>query len=322
MANIVVLAQHTLSSQEALLQLEKGSAGPAIQLQQAAQILGIDLALCAGHPELNHHDLRSHIASAPKEEWVLRWLLKKLKTQSYRVDPVSFLLFQQLIHRIPTKTLAATLTDYKFLPVLNDVLTDLEEGVLAALQDAIAPGVERSDSETSHTLGGSPVQDKNSNGNEANRKRKKTDSVESNDSGREERPFLNPVVTAFIYVLGCLYSLMTLLNKRDDADEVARAHLRQSLRAEPAFVARMLGKSMKLSARLITEFSRIGRGTDLQHLLHVTAAVFDLWDLRSEREDDSDNNSSNVSERNFRIEDIKANNCNSPRSLKIASSRL
>ncbi|KAL1983840.1 hypothetical protein VTN96DRAFT_9841 [Rasamsonia emersonii] len=284
--------EQSLSSQEALLQLERGSAGPAIQLQQAAQILEIDLALCAGHPELNH-DLRSHIASAPKEEWVLRWLLKKLKTQSYREDPVSFLLFQQLIHRIPTKTLAAILSDFKFLAVLNDVLKDLEQGVLESLQDAIAPGVERSDSETSHTLGASPVQEKDFNGNGANKKRKRMDSVESNDSSREERPLLNPFVTAFIYVLDCLYSLMTLLNKRDNVDEVARSHLRQSLRAEPAFVARMLGKSMKLSARLIIEFSRIGRGTDLQHLLHVTAAVFELWDLRSEREDDSDNSSSN-----------------------------
>ncbi|KAL1969419.1 hypothetical protein VTN77DRAFT_8857 [Rasamsonia byssochlamydoides] len=282
--------EHSPSSQEALLQLEKGSAGPAIQLQQAAQILGIDLALCAGHPELNQ-DLRSHIASAPKEEWVLRWLLKKLKTKSYRVDPASFLLFQQLIHRIPTKTLAATLNDYKFLTVLNDVLKDLEDDVLGSLQDATASGVERSDSETSHTLGGSPIQEKDI--NEANRKRKRTESVESNSSTPERRPLLNPFVSAFIYVLDCLYSLMTLVNKRDNVDEIARSHLRQSLRAEPVFVAGMLGRSMKLCASLIIELSRASRVTNLQHLLHVTTAVFDLWDLRSEREDDSDNSSSN-----------------------------
>jgi nucleolar pre-ribosomal-associated protein 2 len=302
------------------LQLEKGSAGPATQLKQAAQILGIDLALCASHPELNR-DLSSQLASAPKEVWVLRWLLKKLKTKSYRVNPTCFILLQQLIHRIPMKTLAATLNEYKFLTVLNDVVKDLEDDTLASLRDA-ASGLERSGSESSHTLGGSPIQEKNADANGQSKKRKRTESAESNGSSSEQLPSLDSPFSAFIGVLDCLYSLTRLANKRGNVDQVARSHLRQALRAEPVFVAGLLGKSMKLSAYLIVEFSRTGRTTDLHHLLHVTPAILDLWDLRSERQDDSDNNSSNVNQNHFRPYKLSANYFNSPRSPRIASSKL
>lgn len=289
-------AQRSRSSHEALLQLEKGTASPATQLNEAAQIIGLDLTLCASHPEAFPRASTVPENPAPKEEWVLRWLLKKLKTEeNYRVEPASFLLLRQLVDRIPPKTLAATLSDHKFLGILGTVVTEVANGVIRAFDESTSSDVNRSGSESSHTLGGSPPRQEDA--DRKRRKRKRTSDDEDEDAMDIDDPPQQPTLTsyllAFIRILDCLYGLVSLANRAHGDHASAGSHLKHALRGEPESVAKILGKSFKMGAIAAVEFSDGQSITDLQHLFYVLPAVLELWELRSSRQDDSDNKSSN-----------------------------
>ena len=285
-----VSLQRSGSSQEALLQLEKGTTGPSSLLKDAAKIVGIDLAQCAGDPDANYN-LQLHSQSAPKEEWVLRWLLKKLKsTKAYRIEPRSFVLLQQLIHRIPPKCLAAILSEYRILTIVNDAVADTTAGIVLNSQDVV---LGRSDSESSRTLDeeSSPKHKKHDN---ETRKRKRA-IYEEDDVDPNSPPCFALCASAFSRLLNCLYTLVVLANKMHDVDGVASSHLKHALRGEPGVVAKILARSLALSALLIFEFRREKRAADLHHLLRTLPSVLDLWELRSSHQDDSNNSFSNVS---------------------------
>ncbi|KAI9036354.1 ribosome biogenesis protein URB2 [Aspergillus affinis] len=287
------VAERPRSSQEALLRLEKGSGSPSVQLNEAAQIIGLDLALCASHPEINR---TPHIQTkaAPKEEWVLRWLLKKLKAgKNYRVEPASFLLLRQLIDLIPPKTLAITLKDQKFLGIISNAITDLEDDVFAGLENGTTEFL-RSDSDSSKTLSDS-TQDAGKYDKKGT-KRKRPGDGEPDAMDIDEQPQTpTSCFLTFIRALDCLYSLVNLTSRTLGIEEVASAHLRHALKGEPESIALTLGKSFRVAAVATNQFSHARKTTDLQHLLYVLPAVLELWELRSYRRNDSDSGSSNES---------------------------
>ncbi|GAD98397.1 hypothetical protein ANI_1_876074 [Paecilomyces variotii No. 5] len=283
------VVERSRSSQEALLQLEKGTGSPVTQLEEAARIIGIDLSLCSSHPEVNR-EVSVHEHAAPKEEWVLRWLLKKLKAgNAYRVEPCSFLLFRQLIDRIPLKTLAATLNDYKFLPVLGDVFGDLENGVLSTATE-VSHDALHSGSESSHTISGSPSRE---DGDKKGKKRKRASDYGDAMDVDEPQPSHKSYLLAFIRTLDTLYCLINLANKVQTTDDIATAHLKHALREQPEAVAKILGRSFKIGAVATEEYSRANLNTELRHIFYVLSSTLDLWDLRSSRLDDAESNSSN-----------------------------
>lgn len=229
---------------------------------------------------------------APKEEWVLRWLLKKLKAgNAYRVEPGSFLLFRQLIDRIPLKTLATTLSDYKFLLVLGDVFSDLENGILSTASEVLSDSLQ-SGSESSHTLSGSPTREDS---DKKGKKRKRASGYEDAMDLDEPQPTHSSYLLAFMRTLDTLYCLVNLTNKTQSTDDIATAHLKHALREQPEPLAKILGRSFKMGAVATEEYSKANLNTSLRHLFYVLSAALDLWELRSSRLDDADNNSSNVS---------------------------
>jgi nucleolar pre-ribosomal-associated protein 2 len=273
------------SSQEALLRLEKGSsASPTTQLHEAAQILGVDLKTCESHPE-THRDAKIQTKATPKEEWVLRWLLKRLRTgKNYRVDPASFLLLRQLIGLISPKNLATILKDQKFFSILCDTVTDLENDIFATLGSGAPTSSFESDS--SNTMDAHPTQ---------GTKRKRVVGENDTESMDLDETPQNPAscFLAFIRALDCLYGVVTLAQRTLGVDEVANSHLKLALRGEPEVVANLLGRSLQMAAVAVTQFSQAGKTTDLQHLLLVFPAMLELWESRSYRQDDTNNNSSN-----------------------------
>ncbi|PKX94043.1 ribosome biogenesis protein URB2 [Aspergillus novofumigatus IBT 16806] len=283
------VAERPRSSQETLLRLEKGTASPLAQINDAAHIIGLDLSLCTTHLEFNR---TGHIQTnaAPKEEWVLRWLLKKLRAgKSHRVEPASFLLLRQLIDLIPPKTLATILKDQKFLATLSDVITDLEEDIFATLENGKAEDL-RFGSESSDTLGDSPHDDRKGT------KRKRADADDQDAMDIDQQPQTSSsCFLSFIRVLDCLYSLVTLTSRAAGIDEVASLHLKHALRGEPESVAKLLGQSFKLAAIVSKQLFDGRKTTDLQHLLYIIPAVLELWEMRSSLRDDSDAGSSHES---------------------------
>ncbi|KAL4869792.1 hypothetical protein BDV12DRAFT_167224 [Aspergillus spectabilis] len=287
------LPERPRPAQEALLQLEKGTASPNVQLNDAAQIIGLDLSLCSSHPEINRTP-HVPIHAAPKEEWVLRWLLKKLKAgKNYRVEPASFLLLRQLIDLIPPKTLASTLKDQKFLGIVDHAITDLTEDVLTGLSDGTNELLS-SDSESSHTLSDSSRANENAARKGTKRKRANGDDQDVMDIDDQPRTLASCFLT-YTRLLDCLYTLVTLANRTNSLSEAASSHLKHALRGQPKQVATTLGKSFTLASVAISQFRYGRKTTELQHLFYVLPALLEVWEWRSQRQDESDQGSSNES---------------------------
>ncbi|PCH02005.1 Hypothetical protein PENO1_034900 [Penicillium occitanis (nom. inval.)] len=258
-------------SQEALLKLEKSTEDTDRQLAAAAQILKLDLS-DTGSPLPSPNTLELITRPAPKEEWVLRWLLKRLKATTYRIHSQSYILLQKLLQRISRRAIASTFVEYKFAQLLKDIVDDLNNAVFKSLSDGIART--SSDSETSETVQGSPVRSKK-------RKRGNDNAGADNDivmcdaGSGEER-----AIHAYSRFSAAFYILMNLVNDQSDRDNVSQFHLQQSLRLDPAVAAEILGKLTRLSAGLIVEYAKEKKSDQLRHLLKTTAAYFSLWDLK------------------------------------------
>ncbi|KAJ5658568.1 uncharacterized protein N7484_002217 [Penicillium longicatenatum] len=280
------LVERPRSSQEALLRLEKGSASPSTQLHEAAQILGLDLSLCESHPETHRND-RIQVKATPKEEWVLRWLLKRLRTgKNYRVDPASFLLLRQLIDLISPKNMATIMKDQKFLSIICETIADLETDIYAT----VGNGLSSLDSDS--TLSGSSVDEQHG---MQGMKRKRGSAENDPDAMDIDSPPQDPAscFLTFIRALDCLHGVMALAQRTIGTDEIANSHLKLALRGDPDVVALLLGRAFQLASVAIAQFTHAGKTTDLQHLLYVFPAMLELWESRSLRHDDTDNKISN-----------------------------
>lgn len=74
------------SSQKALLDLERSKVPPVELLDEVGQILGVKYSHIQSMffgPELGNEIFRHAATCAPKEEWVLRWLLKRIGLSSF-----------------------------------------------------------------------------------------------------------------------------------------------------------------------------------------------------------------------------------------------
>ncbi|EEA25687.1 hypothetical protein TMatcc_006083 [Talaromyces marneffei ATCC 18224] len=275
-------------SQEALLRLEKSTEDSDRQLVAAAQILKLDLSDTASPlPSPDAFELITR--PAPKEEWVLRWLLKRLKTATYRVHPRSYILLQKLLQRISRRAIASTFVEYKFAQLLKDIVDDLNNAVFKSLSDGITRSP--SDSETSETVQGSPVRSKKR--KRGNDNAGADDDIVMHDAGSGDSQSEHAVL-AYSRFSDALYVLMNLVNDQSDRGNVSQFHLQQSLRLEPAVLAGILGKLIRLSGGLAVEYVQEKQSDQLLHLLKMTTAYFSLWDFKKAGINSADKSSINT----------------------------
>lgn len=129
------------STQRALLNLERSSAPPTELLDEAARILGKEFAeirddLFSASEETSS---RKTAIFAAREDWTLRWLLKKTKSaatssctgpeaeSSANDDPRKWLLFYHLVQKTPVKRIAKSLRDHDAMQQIQAALIRLDE---------------------------------------------------------------------------------------------------------------------------------------------------------------------------------------------------
>ncbi|KAL8845049.1 MAG: hypothetical protein Q9176_000721 [Flavoplaca citrina] len=114
-----------------ILLLDKSTAPFASQLEEACSILGIKLST------LNHtvdQGSQRSTHSCPREEWTLRWLLKKFEaskpeTTSPCLELDAWLLFHELIFCVPIANLARLLRDHGFLDIVLKTLRSMQDSI-------------------------------------------------------------------------------------------------------------------------------------------------------------------------------------------------
>ena len=276
-----------------MLTLEKTTGSPHAQLTQAAQILGIDLALCASHPNVVQ-TLKLPVSSTSKAEWTFRWLIKNLKqNKQFRVNPSSFVLLKQILDLNPAKTLSQLLAGVDFLAIVSDALSDLEEAVFAGSEDGSSQ-LPRSGSDSSLTAGSSPEQ--SGAGKKKGTKRKRASEGGNGDAMEIDDTPQTPTscMQAFVYLLDCLYAILYLATETMDEDANTRLQLKQTIQYELEPGAIMLRRSFRIAAVATSQFFQRRMTTELQHLMYVLPSVIGIWRLKSLNADGTENKASNV----------------------------
>lgn len=114
-------------AQEKLVELEKAGAPIDDQLEQAGLFAGIewlDFLQTAVPTPTNETGVKVTNNFHGREEWALRWLIKKLNTAEARVSPIAWRLFRCLVERIPVVSAAKILSERKLLVLLRQALEE------------------------------------------------------------------------------------------------------------------------------------------------------------------------------------------------------
>jgi Urb2/Npa2 family len=266
------------SAHRALLSLERSFADPAELLDEAARILGV------GYDEIRD-DLfteseetlaKRSIAFAPKEEWTLRWLLKKTKPaakntspgsefeSSANDDPRKWLLFCHIVCRMPLKKLAKTLREQDAMRQIQDALVHL---VREQKRCTHADAVSSTSSSSSHDL-----QDGEYELPQGQTKKRKR------SAGPVEPTWKNStmvqILLAILRALNvCLHGAVTA----DGEDTVTNQHMRMALSLTPDMAAVVLENLDRLANKILEDSCH---GPVYCVIIHHLYDSLQLWDIR------------------------------------------
>lgn len=273
-----------------MLALEKGTSGsPIEQLTEAARVVGVDfedydLDLFAGDGELPSI---TPAHSAPKEEWVLRWLLKKLKGPSdisneYRNNGRSWILLRILFMRIPIRSLAFTLSENDFLGLLRDSLVGL---------DFSSGHASPYDQVEYNSKAGSLLKRKpDSDSSQQSRKRTRTDKPIANTKPEEGSSHYD----TFLAIIESVNALIMLMEQIPQSKDVLKAQLKLLLRGSAETSAIIIGRACNYAQSTLNRVNAVA-ATSFPHRLHTSlVSVLEIWTLRSEHHENGSTTSSNV----------------------------
>ncbi|KAE8452486.1 hypothetical protein EG329_000388 [Mollisiaceae sp. DMI_Dod_QoI] len=150
---MIIMASKSRAAQEQLQVLEKEAGSFEEQLSEAAKFIGTSLDGLRRFPDNeSERDPSSKIVvSHGREEWLLRWLLKRLqapKDDIPRRTPSSWWLFCYLLRTIPLVNVAQILVERKFISIIQLALEEAEKRDFGPAQTA--------GSESSSTEQGTP----------------------------------------------------------------------------------------------------------------------------------------------------------------------
>ncbi|KAM5444443.1 hypothetical protein MaudCBS49596_008030 [Microsporum audouinii] len=276
---------------QALLALEKGiSSSPIEQLIEAARVTGIDLESYRGQTSISDSELPpvTSALSAPKEEWVLRWLLKKLKGSTdepneYRNNKRAWILLRALFRRIPIRSLAFTLNENDFLSILRDSLVAFD---WASSQETNSLKVDYS-SKAGAQLKRIPESDSST----RSRKRKRTDA--SNVDTPKDESTHDSQCDDFLAILESVNTLLKLADQLPQSKLSLKAQLKLIFRGEAKTSAVILGMSCSHAQTAVNRVNITSAASFTQRLYVSLIPVLEIWELRSDHFENGSTSSSN-----------------------------
>ena len=259
-------------SNDARVRLEKGSLPLRSQLSEAAKIAGFNLEL-PGETSVDE-TARSPKLSAPRAEWVLRWLSKKLRSPEHMPDlvhdPQTWILMRQLLQRVPLRNASHILKEFDFMNRLESASKFL--GDLCGLSEPSLSGSPSSRQWVADT----PA-----------RKRKR--------SPLDEVPEPHTAHWSLLPILEALQVLIVLVEQAPD--NVSAQHGMLALGSPSKTVASILGQLIALTNTCLKDDEESMEGAQIEAVLAALQSVLKLWKFRSHPNGDVTDDASNVSYR-------------------------
>ncbi len=289
---------------EALLELERSQEPFSELVVEAADIVQIELL--ASETSLQVASSTDHVERqlgfSGKEEWVLRWLLKKLDTPntSTRLDPRTWSFMASLVERIPVENAARILTGHNLLHTLEQSLAaGLAEARAAGRSHISLPGGGRdrihdtSDgSKSSSTVAGGPA----AGSPKGSRKRKRSGLLVENDSPTVAPTHAGRVIDTLFHSTVSLLSRLVSMSKTPSSEEsdLAGQYMTAVLRTSPDRAASLLGTALSAAEFVMLD----ERCSFLETTTTGSSPLLpfvSVWEYRSVSTDDLSGRASNVS---------------------------
>ncbi|KAI4196870.1 MAG: hypothetical protein LQ350_006290 [Teloschistes chrysophthalmus] len=231
-----------------ILSLNDSTSPLVEQIETACKILDIELEGSSEGPEIARKRPGSQ---GPREEWALRWLLKKLETAesnspSVLLELKVWLLFGELIPRLPLTNLARLLRDHGFLNIIQNTLKSLADAMGRdgnSVHEALQSPTTRSNGSSSEAGSSSATID----ADETERRSKKR----NRDGTYKERSSVTSALDlrpAFCRLCGVLRQLQAFV--QDESHGYAVEHLKMALRAPTEQAANIFGRFLTVAYSL------------------------------------------------------------------------
>ncbi|TLD29482.1 Nucleolar 27S pre-rRNA processing Urb2/Npa2 [Venturia nashicola] len=266
-----------------LLSLDKNVKKWGQRLQQAADIAGIPLETNLDDSQIRKLACRS--AAHGRAEWVLRWLLEKLKTvegrQKSRKSPLTFVLLRRLLLFVPTSTCARFLNSSNIMDIIKNYLDETATRIGDGLDDASHQTIDSGSSVTlEDTQPSSPV----------SRKRKRTKSSDDDTKDKTSTTVAkdeeNNLSSLGLFINEIIHLTSSSI---ENVDPVASQHLKGVLRTSTLESADIL--SAWLRCVLLLCQSRgidVNSELDMNSIMRTHFSIVQIWQFRAlEVDDDS-----------------------------------
>ncbi|KAM0157744.1 hypothetical protein ACHAPG_004488 [Botrytis cinerea] len=261
-------------AQEKLAGLEKASAPFEEQIREAGKFVDIDLdkvATVLDHQKHEEKVFKKKCAAGSfhgREEWLLRWLLKKLqspKDKTARITPSSWHLFRLLLNAIPLANTARMLTEKKFIVTLQQTLQEAQE-----INDIDDSGMETQNDSTSGSDSGET--------SIISKKRKRTGELVTHtyhgpaNGLRALVMAIHTAINSIVRSTKVSFSQRTAGNGRSPA--FTTEYMRAVVRTTPESSAMVLGSWMSLCQMVLSKKAGVVISPQLM------SPFIDIWDYR------------------------------------------
>ncbi|KAL8960512.1 MAG: hypothetical protein Q9193_002795, partial [Seirophora villosa] len=245
----------TETSLRDILSVDKSTAPLTTQIDEACDILKISTVYTG---KANDERKRCNGQQGPREEWTLRWLLKKLEgtgpdAKSVYLESKVWSLILELVQRLRVPNLARLLRTHNFIKILanalrtvEDTLRDGKHALPSSHKSASSASSVSSNSSgamrsSSATVEGSIVSSITS------RKRKRDGSLIHEDPGTAAH--MVNIELVFCRIGAVLVALQELMDV--DSSGYANEHLKMAFRVFPDQAAEILGRSHTITNLLL-----------------------------------------------------------------------
>lgn len=259
-------------AQEKLTELEKADAPINEQLEQAGQFAGIEwldfLQTAIPTPDAQQQPASNFHG---REEWVLRWLLKKLQSADARRSPQAWRLFRCLVERIPLPNAARLLKERRFLVVLRQAIEEAVAARTKADESAKSPVPDSSDSLKENSK---------KHKSKSSKKRKRSGELVTEEVSNAET---YDIAETIYEALDCVVRLTKHtedIEGQERGKAFAAEYMKSVLRTTPEESAKVLGSWLAVCG------STENRGDESQRASWLTP-VIEIWNSRMDSADDS-----------------------------------
>lgn len=280
-----------------ILTLDRSDEEFSIQIAEALEILKIEpCALSVQHASDSSESV-SQKSISPKDEWFLRWLLKRLNADDIHdrcpcLDLKAWQLLRILIARLTTTVSARLLSTFSFTAIVDRTLQWLAthvRGLPVSHGNGIScPSPEESeDSASSATLEtSSPLYHKGS------VKRKHGEAQHCNNGSF----VITSMQAAELYLSVCGVVQQTILHTtfEKNIDHFNAEHMKTAIKSPPERAGKILGNAFAIAAHSWKLFQHENRFQTLNFHDFSTTPYIALWDMRYLNGDDSSDLSSIV----------------------------